>query len=81
MSTQTEVPYLEDWITPGAAASMLSVSKQTVHSMMATGAFVTLHQVGTVGPRPFYVMRADEVQKMSEARQESFIDPGTGEQP
>ena len=65
---ERKVPYLEDWVTPGLAAKMLGVSKQAVHNLMEAGKFDSLHRVNADGDRPFYVLRGNEVEKMTQAR-------------
>jgi len=70
MSGMEKVPHLADWITPGKAAAVLEVSKQAVHNLMKAGKITSLHQVGTVGDRPFYVMREGEVVRMAAEREE-----------
>lgn len=57
-----EVPYLEDWITPGLAAKKLGMTKQSVHNLMLNGRFPSLRRIAADGSRPYYVLSAREIE-------------------
>jgi hypothetical protein len=61
------VPVLEGWLSAVEVARVFGISRQSVARMMADGTFRTLR---TVGERPLYIVREEEVNALLELREE-----------
>jgi hypothetical protein len=64
-----EADFLEDWVSLPKAASLLGVTKQSVHYMITRDRFKTLHIIEGDGPRPLYVVRRSEVAEILSKRE------------
>lgn len=61
------VPALEGWLSAVEVARAVGLSRQSVARMMADGVFRTLR---SVGERPLYIVREEEVNALQELREE-----------
>ena len=69
-----DVPILWEWMTLPTAATMLGVSKQTVHNMVAAGRFESVHTLSGPSKRNIYVVRRAEVERMLAEREQAFLE-------
>lgn len=66
-----KVPRLEGWITFPEAADILHVTKQMVHKM-AFGRKRLLLTVRSIGDKPIYVVKEEEVRALHKRREQEL---------
>lgn len=65
MTTPSEAPELEGWVTASDAADIMGMSRQAFNRKLHRGDFRTLKMLGS---KPIYVLKRTEVEKAAEER-------------